>query len=158
LGPPIGRALTLGHAFILTYVVTLVLCSWAAARHARRRDPRFLIAVAAPWVLLFTLLPNVRARYLVWGAGLTAVAPGVGWGAMLLHAVVTASAFENVLRPLLARSLPPVMPTLQAALNAVHPNGGWLVLAFSAALFWMALSASPRRTPSAGRGDDAGRA
>jgi hypothetical protein len=159
MGPPIGRPLAVGHVFILTYVVALVLCGRAVARHARSRDPRLLLAVATPWVLLFTLLPNVRTRYLVWGAGLTAVAPGVGWAATLLHAIVTASAFENVVRPLLARSLPPVMPALQAALNAVHPNGGWLVLGFSVALFWMALRPSPRQPPSAGLGgDDAGRA
>lgn len=158
MGPPIGRPLAVGHVFVLTYVAALVSCAWAAARHARRQDPRFLIAVVTPWVLLFTLLPNVRTRYLVWGASLTAVAPGVGWGAMLLHVIITASAFENVLRPLLARSLPPLVPKLQAALNAVHPNGGWLVLAFSVALFWVAMRPSPDRPRVVSGADDTGRA
>ena len=67
IGPPIGQALTLGHLFMLAYAVALIACAWAAARHVRRRDPRFLTAVAAPWAMLFALLPNVRTRYLVWG-------------------------------------------------------------------------------------------
>jgi hypothetical protein len=144
MAAPIGQPLTLGHVFVLAYVGGLVACAWAAARYARDRDPRFLVAVATPWVLLFTLLPNVRTRYLVWGASLTAVGPAVGLGATLLHIVITALASDNILRTLLPRAVPPFAPGLRAALEAVHPHGGWVVLASSVALLWITVGASAR--------------
>jgi hypothetical protein len=150
MGAPFGRPLTLGHLFVLAYVAGLVLCAWATSRHARGRDPRFLLAIAMPWVLLFALLPNIRTRYLVWGAGLTAVGPALGWGATLLHVVVTASASDNVLRTLLPRAVPPFAPGLRAALEAVHPHGGWVVLACSVALLWIVLRPAPRVAPGVG--------
>ena len=61
----------------LLYLGALVLCSLGAARHERRRDPRVLIALATPWLLMFALLGQMHERYLLWGAVLSAVALGV---------------------------------------------------------------------------------
>jgi hypothetical protein len=49
----------------LIYFVTTMMCTVAAAMHMRRRDPRFLIALIAPWVLFTTLLTQMTARYTV---------------------------------------------------------------------------------------------
>jgi hypothetical protein len=142
MGIPTGR-ITLGLVLVLAYAAGLVLCSRAAATHARRRDPRFLIAVIAPWVLLFLLLPNVKERYLVWGAGLTTVGTGVGWRMVVIHALVTLVAWENESRVLLGLN-PGFAPPLHAALEALHPAGAWLVLACGLALLLLVMKPPAR--------------
>ena len=69
--------LTLQWTLRLIYLAALVLCALGAARHARSRDPRLLIAIAAPWLIMFALLAQMHERYLLWGAVLSAVALGV---------------------------------------------------------------------------------
>src|SRR5205809_2730312 len=61
-------AITLQWTLRLLYLSTLALCARGAARHMRNRDPRLLIAIAMPWLLMFALLGQVHERYLVWGA------------------------------------------------------------------------------------------
>src|SRR4029453_15010220 len=56
------------------YLGTLTLCALAAARHTRNRDPRGLIAIAAPWLVMFALLGQMHERYLMWSAVISAVA------------------------------------------------------------------------------------
>ncbi len=58
------------------YLAGLVFCARGAARHAHNRDPRVLIAMATPWLLMFALLGQMHERYLMWGAVLSAVASG----------------------------------------------------------------------------------
>ena len=74
----------------IIYLVALILCSLGAARHARRRDPRLLIAIATPWLLMFALLAQMHERYLLWGAVLSAVALGVSLRLGALHFVFSA--------------------------------------------------------------------
>jgi hypothetical protein len=145
-GLPIRR-ITPGLLLVLAYAAGLVLCSRAAAAHARRRDPRFLVAVAAPWVLLFLLLPNMKERYLMWGAGLTALGTGMGWSMVLVHALVTLVAWENETRVLLGLN-PAFAPRLHAALEALHPAGAAVVLACSLALLWAVMKPPARGDPA----------
>src|SRR5436309_3379347 len=44
--------LTLQWALRLLYLIALALCARGAARHLRNRDPRALIAIATPWLLM----------------------------------------------------------------------------------------------------------
>jgi hypothetical protein len=74
----------------LLYLIALILCSLGAARHARRRDPRLLIAIATPWLLMFALLGQMHERYLLWGAVLSGVALGVSMRLSVLHFVFSA--------------------------------------------------------------------
>src|SRR6266566_9000933 len=60
--------LTLQWTLRLLYVGALAVCAYGAARHTRDRDPRVLIAIAAPWLLMFALLGQMQERYLLWGA------------------------------------------------------------------------------------------
>src|SRR6266480_749423 len=48
--------LTLQWALRLFYLGAVALCVRGAARHRRNRDPRVLIAITAPWLLMFALL------------------------------------------------------------------------------------------------------
>jgi len=67
--------LTLQWALRLFFLGAVALCARGAARHLRNRDPRVLIAITAPWLLMFALLGQMHERYLVWGAVVSAVAP-----------------------------------------------------------------------------------
>ena len=37
------------------------------------RNSAFLVAISAPWIVMFTVLPQMHERYLVWGAALSAM-------------------------------------------------------------------------------------
>jgi hypothetical protein len=82
------------------YLTVLALCALGAARHSHRRDPRLLIAIATPWLLMFALLPQMHERYLVWGAVLSAVAIGVSLRLTTLHflfSIMSATMITQVL-------------------------------------------------------------
>src|SRR5947207_6746192 len=78
-------AITLQWTLRLLYLSTLALCARGAARHMRNRDPRLLIAIAMPWLLMFALLGQMHERYLVWGAVVSAVALGVSVRLSMIH-------------------------------------------------------------------------
>ncbi|MEO5753995.1 MAG: hypothetical protein ABIR38_04755 [Chthoniobacterales bacterium] len=84
---PFHFVLTWQWALRGIYLVALALCARGAARHARRRDPRLLIALATPWLLMFAILAQMHERYLLWGAVLSAVALGVSVRLSVLHFV-----------------------------------------------------------------------
>src|SRR5438067_9357858 len=81
--------LTLQWALRLLYLASLALCAHGLARHLRDRDPRVLIAIAAPWLLIVRLLGQVHARYLMWGAVVSAVALGVSIRLTVVHFVMS---------------------------------------------------------------------
>src|SRR5438270_4787475 len=68
--------LTLQWALRLLYLGALALSARGLTRHLRARDPRALIAIAAPWLLMFALLGQMHERYLRGGAVVSAVALG----------------------------------------------------------------------------------
>ena len=84
---PTGRpvSLPLKYLLLLIWVAATVLCSFGAARHDRSRDPRFLLAVAAPWVAMFAVMGQMHQRYLLWGAALTCMSVAVSPGLVALH-------------------------------------------------------------------------
>ncbi len=71
------------------YGIVVVICSLAAAVHARRKDPRFLAAITAPWILFPVILGQMTERYLLWPAVLSAVLIAISTGMTLLHVVLT---------------------------------------------------------------------
>jgi hypothetical protein len=82
------------------YLVALALCALGAARHMRHRDPRLLIAIATPWLLMFALLAQMHERYLLWGAVLSSVALGVSLRLTTLHfpfSILSATMITHVL-------------------------------------------------------------
>ncbi|HSV14913.1 MAG TPA: hypothetical protein VLI90_11675, partial [Tepidisphaeraceae bacterium] len=62
------------------YAVFVVLCSIGAAIQSKRGSPRFLIAVTAPWIVMFAVLPQMHERYLMWGAALSAMTVAISPG------------------------------------------------------------------------------
>ena len=107
-------------ALIGLYAVMLIWCSRGIARLARTRDRRLLVAIAAPWALMFFIVGQMDERYLVWGACFTAGAVAVGRRALVAHAMLTWSAAAVNCQSLLYDK-PRTFPLLMHTLHALNP-------------------------------------
>jgi hypothetical protein len=92
---------TLQWILRLLYLGALTLCAYGAARQIRDRDPRVLIAVTAPWLLMFALLGQMHERYLVWGAVVSAVALGVSLRLSIIHFIISAASTSMIVHVML---------------------------------------------------------
>ena len=132
--------LTLQWTLRLVYLGALVLCALGAARHARTRDPRLLIAIAAPWLIMFALLAQMHERYLLWGAVLSAVALGVSVRLTVLHFLFSAMSVTMITYVLLLdKKLGPTLTTIDF-LERMRPMASWLLLGCTAIYFREVLS------------------
>jgi len=132
--------LTLQWTLRLVYLGALVLCAFGAARHARTRDPRLLIAIAAPWLIMFALLAQMQERYLLWGAVLSAVALGVSVRLTVLHFLFSAMSVTMITYVLLLdKKLGPTLTTIDF-LERMRPMASWLLLGCTAIYFREVLS------------------
>ena len=117
----------------------MALSAYGAARHMRNRDPRVLIAITAPWLLMFALLGQMQERYLVWGAVVSAVALGVSARLSLIHFVISAASTAMIVHVMLVDKK--LDATLRAidVLHDIRPYASILVLVCVAFYFWDAL-------------------
>ncbi len=129
------------------YGVTLVCCSIAAAIHDKRRDARFLVAIAAPWVLFFTLLPQMHQRYLLWGAVATACTATLSLDLLGLHLIVTTLAFGQVFYSILSIGGDKFLPKWRHFFGSFYPDWGWIAIITAAA--YLAISLNFYRRESA---------
>ena len=131
---------TLQWTLRLIYLAALVLCARGAARHARRRDPRVLIAIATPWLLMFAILAQMHERYLLWGAVLSAVALGVSVRLTLLHFIFSAMSATMITHVLLVdKKLGPTLSTIDF-LERMRPIASCVLLVCVAVYFREVLS------------------
>jgi hypothetical protein len=93
--------LTLQWTLRLLYLGALTACAYGAARQVRDRDPRVLIAITAPWLLMFALLGQMHERYLVWGAVVSAVALGVSLRLSIIHFIISAASTAMIVHVML---------------------------------------------------------
>lgn len=128
--------LTLQWALRLLYLVALALCARGIARHQRNRDPRALIAIAAPWLLMFALLGQMHERYLMWGAVVSAVALGVSVRLTIVHFVISIVSTAMIMHVMLIDKK--LDSTLRAIdiLHVIRPYASGLVLACVAVCLW----------------------
>jgi hypothetical protein len=132
--------LTLQWALRLLYLSALALCAFGVARHVRHRDPRVLIAIAAPWLLMFALLGQMHERYLMWGAVVSAVALGVNLRLSMIHFIISAASTTMIVHVMLIdKKLEATLPAIDL-LKHIRPYASILVLACVAAYVWNALS------------------
>jgi hypothetical protein len=131
--------LTLQWALRLFFLSTVVLCARGAARHLRNRDPRVLIAITAPWLLMFALLGQMHERYLVWGAVVSAVALGVNMRLSIVHFIISAASTAMIVHVMLVDKK--LDTTLRAidVLKDIRPYASVLLLVCVALYFWDAL-------------------
>jgi len=92
---------TLQWTLRFIYLGTLVICAYGAARQVRDRDPRTLIAITAPWLLMFALLGQMHERYLMWGAVVSAVALGVSVRLSIIHFIISAASTAMIVHVML---------------------------------------------------------
>jgi hypothetical protein len=133
--------LTLQWALRLLFLGAVAWCARGAARHLRNRDTRVLIAITAPWLLMFALLGQMHERYLVWGAVVSAVALGVNMRLSIIHFVISAASTAMIVHVMLVDKK--LDPTLRAidVLHNIRPYASVLMLLcvalyFSDALGW----------------------
>src|SRR5437899_8268633 len=133
-------AITLQWILRLLYLSTLALCARGAARHMRNRDPRLLIAIAMPWLLMFALLGQMHERYLVWGAVVSAVALGVSIRLSMIHFIISAASTAMIVHVMLTDRQ--IESTLRAidVLRSARPYASALVLVCVAVYLWNMLS------------------
>src|SRR5436189_1295771 len=132
--------LTLQWTLRLLYLGALALCAYGAARHTRNRDPRTLIAIAAPWLLMFALLGQMQERYLLWGAVVSAVALGVSVRLTVVHFVISLASTAMIVHVMLIdKKLDATLPAIDA-LKHIRPYGSVVVLACVAVYLWNTFS------------------
>ena len=131
--------LTLQWTLRLLYLGALTVCAYGAAQQVRDRDPRVLIAITAPWLLMFVLLGQMHERYLVWGAVVSAVALGVSFRLSIIHFIISAASTAMIVHVMLIDKK--LEPTLWAIdlLKHIRPYGSVLILACVAVYLWNAL-------------------
>jgi hypothetical protein len=131
--------LTLQWALRLLFLSTVVFCARGTARHIRNRDPRALISITAPWLLMFALLGQMHERYLVWGAVLSAVALGVSVRLSIIHFIISAASTAMIVHVMLVDKK--LDATLRAidVLHNIRPYASVLVLVCVGVYFWDAL-------------------
>jgi hypothetical protein len=132
--------ITLQWTLRLLYLVGLALCARGLARHLRDRDSRALIAIAAPWLLMFALLGQMHERYLVWGAVVSAVALGVSVRLSIIHFILSAASTTMIVHVMLTdKKLEATLPTIDV-LKHIRPWGSVVVLSCVAVYLWETIS------------------
>ena len=136
-------AITLQWMLRLLYLGALALCARGAAWHRRNRDPRLLIAIAMPWLLMFALLGQMHERYLMWGAVVSAVAFAVSIRLSVLHFIISFASLTMIAHVMLIdKKLHSTLGAIEL-LNVLRPYASGLVLACVAACLWDALAVRP---------------
>jgi hypothetical protein len=145
-------AVTLGVFLQGLYALSLVACAWGLAIHARRKSPHALLALAAPWILFYALMPQMHERYLLWGGVVSAIWVGVAAGPTLLHIVITLLSADTILHVMLDTNPDQAWPRLHELLEGMHPDSGWAVLLCAAiCLYWAIVPERSRSSSRLGR-------
>jgi hypothetical protein len=154
------------RTFLLTlFWITFLLCNVGLGMHARRRNPRVLIALSAPWLMFFCFLPQIHERYLLFAAAISCICAGVSTGMTLLGVLLSLVTFIMTLNVMLAdaanrgglRPLGKILSTqfprlfgsnagrkLLDALNGTHPDLGYAVLLCGMVFLYFSVAPSLR--------------
>jgi hypothetical protein len=133
-------ALTPQWTLRLLYLGVLALCALGMARHLRNRDRRALITIAAPWLVMFTLLGQMHERYLMWGAVVSAVALGVNLRLTVIHFVISIASTAMIAHVMLIDKKLDATLGVISFLDGVRPYASVLVLGIVAVWLWDATS------------------
>jgi hypothetical protein len=128
--------LELKTALTVLFLALLTPCTAGIARRARENDPRWLIAIAAPWALMFFIMGQMDSRYICWSACCSAGAIVVSRRALVAHLMLTFAGAASTLEFLLLLK-PTLYPTLMHLLidaNSIN----WLLIAIATAQLFLA--------------------
>jgi hypothetical protein len=133
---PLHFHLTLQWTLRLLYLGALTVGAYGSARQVRDRDPGVLIAITAPWLLMFALLGQMHERYLVWGAVVSAVALGVSLRLSIIHFIISAASTAMIVQVMLIdKKLEATLPAIDL-LKHIRPYASGVVLACVAVYLW----------------------
>jgi hypothetical protein len=139
----------LRYLLLAIYATAVVLCSIGAAIHSKRGSSRFLIAVVAPWIVMFAVLPQMHERYLLWGAALSAMTVAISPGLALLHLLLSVVACSQEAQQMLnlgirqgAVQRDNIFLTIFRGWN---PGMGWAVMLCAAIFVYLAVAPQRRR-------------
>jgi hypothetical protein len=130
------------------YGISLLLCGLGAAIHHRRRDPQVLVALIAPWILLFAINVQMHGRYLFWGAAFGSVAVASSAGLTAINIVVSILSTGMIAQTMLEQNAE-FAPGLLQFLQATCPALGWAVILI--ACIYLFNSVWPRRLGFSGQ-------
>ena len=150
-----ATGLPLKYVLVIVWLGLTAACAAGAASHDRRRDARFLLAMATPWVVMFAVLGQMHQRYLLWGATLTAGAAAVSPGLVLLHLLLSVVSATQELVDMMAN----VHHTDNDLYRLAHgwtPGMGWAVLLTAGVFVYGSVTTTRRRSPVAERRPDLG--
>lgn len=138
--------LDLRDLLVCVYAATLALCAWGAARHDRRGSPGLLVALVAPWALMFALMPQMHERYLFWAAALGGVAIASSLGMTLMHLLIVLLSSVMIGHQLLNMN-PRFLPEAHGIIGKTYPSIGWAVV-LAALIYLYAALRVPSRLPA----------
>jgi hypothetical protein len=143
--------LTISAALVISYALSLFICSFAIASLHRRRDPRWLVGATTPWLLFFSLMPHMHERYLLWGSAVGAIVVGVNFGWILLVALLSSITWMMTIGSMFASGSPDgfgrsLGPHFGQDLNQLilksYPAAAWPVLLCTCIFLYFTLSAA----------------
>ncbi len=123
------------------FTVALLLCTIAAAVHMRRKDPRFLIVLVAPWVLFTVLLTQMTAHYMTLPAVVGSLLIGISAEMSLLPFLQTVLATLMLGNQMLDFSTD-TAPVAYSITQPTYPDLGWLTVLLAAVFLVSALMPS----------------
>ncbi len=129
----------LTRGLVAVYCVAAALCALGAAVHLRRRDPRYVYAVVAPFVLFLALLTQSTPRFAflpaIMAASLVAVSAGMSLWQLLLAFV----ACVLMSQPLIDR-FPKAAPLTGHILAPQRIGICWIMVLTASVFLWNAIA------------------
>jgi hypothetical protein len=131
------------YVLVCAYALSLLICSIGAAVHDASGSPRFLIAITAPWIVFFTVLPQMHERYLIWGAAISAATVALGPGMALLHLLITAIAVSMEIEAMAwAYKNTPLLQFI----DGWHPGVAWALMLCCGIYLYLSIVPDRRRS------------
>jgi hypothetical protein len=149
-----GQAIALNNRQVLVSVFTvfLLIATAAMAWQWRRKGEGLLVALVTPWVLFFTLMPQMSPRYTVFAAGVGAICIGRSVGMSLLTWFFSALTLQQVAMCMMSSRMFDSSHRWNWLFNAemnerfvrINPGPSWATLVAAGVFVVVALSL-PRR-------------
>jgi hypothetical protein len=135
----------LKYVLIFVWIVSVILCGIGAAMHDRDRSPRFLAAIATPWIMFFAVMTQMHQRYLLWGASLSAASVAISPGYVALHWFLSLVATSQELQSMMSQYGGRYSDNaVYRFIESWHPGVAWAVLLCAAIFLYTSLRRSPR--------------
>jgi hypothetical protein len=128
-----GIDLPLKYLLVSVWISSLILCSIAMSVHDRNRSPRFLIAMATPWIVFFAVMTQMHQRYLLWGASLSAATVAISPGYAVLNIFLSLVAMSQEMQSMFSEGHYG-NNSIHHFIEQWHPGVAWAVL-LTAAIF-----------------------